>query len=272
MPPSATPRPSSPSSPSRRSWPLLRRRMAAGAARTYSRVLMKRPPALWTVPAPDGRYGEGGGDPLTLLMLGDSLAQGLGAGTAEETFGARLAHGLAAASGRPVDLRVFARVGATTAAMRSQVTRAAALPAGVAVVIVGANDAMLPRSIARAGHEFTHAVGELREQGWELVVIPCADPGQAPGVRSLCRVIASRRARRLARIQTRAALRADAQLAPSSESGFAVRAEELLGPDGVHPSPLGYAEHAERMLPSLRAAALLATPSRTPARSASPGR
>ncbi|WP_405365920.1 hypothetical protein [Kitasatospora sp. NBC_00039] len=43
--------------------------------------------------------------------------------------------------------------------------------------------------------------------------------------------------------------------APSSGAEFRDRADELLGPDGVHPSPQGYAEHAARMLPSLVTAA-----------------
>ncbi|MFJ9948989.1 SGNH/GDSL hydrolase family protein [Kitasatospora sp. NPDC091207] len=262
--PTTDPAPSAPAPPpprpagttGRPGGPLGRARLAA--ARLYSRALMRRPPADWSVPFADGRYGPAepaDGRPLTLLMLGDSLARSLGAGRREETLGARLAEGLGHRLDRSVDLRVLARVGATTAGLRHQVVRAARLRPGLAVLIVGGNDALLPLSLGRSGRRFAHLLGALREAGWELVVVPCPDPGYAPGFRAPARWWGGRRSRRLARLQSRAAERAGAVPAPASETEFHDRAGELLGPDGVHPSPLGYAEHAERMLPSLLTAA-----------------
>ncbi|MFF1905437.1 SGNH/GDSL hydrolase family protein [Kitasatospora sp. NPDC058218] len=262
--PSAVPAPTAPPQarpdaarrPRRSGGPLGRARLTA--ARLYSRVLMRRPPADWSVPIADGRYGpaEPADDrPLTLLMLGDSLAQSLGAGRREETLGARLADGLGRRLDRPVDLRVLARVGATTAGLRRQVARAARLRPGLAVLIVGGNDALLPLPLGRSGRGFAHLLGVLHETGWQLVVVPCPDPGYAPGLRSPARWWGARRSRRLARLQSRAAERVGAVPAPSSGTEFRDRAHELLGPDGVHPSPRGYAEHAERMLPSLLEAA-----------------
>ncbi|MFF2044246.1 SGNH/GDSL hydrolase family protein [Kitasatospora sp. NPDC058170] len=233
-------------------------RIRLAAARLYSRLLMHRPPADWSVPVADGRYGPArpaDDRPLTLLMLGDSLAQSLGAGRREETMGARLAEALGEGLGRPVDLRVLARVGATTAGLQWQTVRAARLRPGIAVLIVGGNDALLPIPLGRSARRFAHLVRALRETGWQLVVVPCPNPGYGPGFRAPVRWAGARRSRRLARLQTRAAERVGAVLAPSAGTDFRDRADELLGPDGVHPSPRGYAEHAERMLPSLLAAA-----------------
>ncbi|TPX02281.1 SGNH/GDSL hydrolase family protein, partial [Schumannella luteola] len=45
------------------------------------------------------------GEPLELLVMGDSVAAGLGAHRRKDTPGARLAKGLARATARPVELR-----------------------------------------------------------------------------------------------------------------------------------------------------------------------
>ncbi|HEY9395683.1 MAG TPA: GDSL-type esterase/lipase family protein, partial [Nocardioides sp.] len=82
-----------------------------------------------------------GGTPVELLILGDSIAAGLGAETRSGTLGARLAKGTAKALLRPVRLRTAAVVGAETSMLPAQLE---SLPKGyrpdVAVVIVGGND------------------------------------------------------------------------------------------------------------------------------------
>ncbi|MFD9366365.1 SGNH/GDSL hydrolase family protein [Streptomyces sp. NPDC060020] len=231
-----------------------RRRVIATAARLYTRLLMKHPPERHVAPSPDGRYGPEQGDPLPLLMLGDSLARGVGARAAEETLGARLAHALAETTGCPVHLRVLARSGSTTAALHRQLDRIGTVERGIAVVIIGSNDTLIPAPIGRAARHFERAVERLRAAGRQVVVMPCPDPGNAPGFRAPVRWAASRRARSLGRMQSRAAERLGALTAASAVDDFRIRAAELLGPDRVHPSPQGYAEHAVRVLPTLLAA------------------
>ncbi|WP_422724122.1 GDSL-type esterase/lipase family protein [Kitasatospora purpeofusca] len=197
-------------------------------------------------------------------MLGDSLARSLGAGRPEETLGARLAQALGERLDRPVDLRVLARVGATTAGLRHQLARADRIRPGLAVLIVGGGDALLPLPLGRAARRFALVLQRLRDTGWRPVVVPCPDPGSAPGLRAPVRLLGAPRARRLAHRQTRAAERAGIPVAAALGPGSRDRADHLLGPDGVHPSPRGYAEHAARMLPALLAAAA-ALPAPTPA-------
>ncbi len=232
-----------------------RRRLLVTAARLYTALLMADPPDNWFVPAPDGRYGPADGEALTLLLLGDSLAQSIGVGAREETMGARLAQALSEATGTAVDLRVPARAGATTRVVQRQAVRATGrCRAGVAVLVVGGNDTMLPVLVRRSARRFAQVLDVLRTAGWQVVVLPCPDPGAAPGFRAWVRWAAARRARLLARLQTRIALRAGALVGPSAAEDFLRRAE-LLSADGVHPSAVGYAEHAVRVLPVLLAAA-----------------
>ncbi|MGW2252478.1 SGNH/GDSL hydrolase family protein [Kitasatospora sp. NPDC001660] len=242
--------------------------MSVPLARFYARLVFRRPPTDWSVPIADGRYAPaepGDEQPLTLLMLGDSLAQSFGAQRPGQTLGARLAQGLAEGTGRQVVLRVHARVGATTAAVGRQVLRAARLRPGVAVLIVGGNDVLLPAPLGRSARRFAHLAQTLRETGWQLVIVPCPNPNHGPGFRCLARWIGHHRSRRLARLHTRTATRTGSHLAPTSGPEFRDHADTLLGPDGVHPSPAGYAAHATRMLPTLlEAATHLETPVPTP--------
>jgi hypothetical protein len=97
-----------------------RRRACSAAAVTGSWSWRRSSPARWIgepEEAPlyaDGLYGSGSQEPLTLVMLGDSSAAGLGADEPQETPGALLAAGLAEVAGRPVRLHTYARTGAQT--------------------------------------------------------------------------------------------------------------------------------------------------------------
>src|SRR4051794_7646834 len=63
-------------------------------------------------PAADGRYGSGRNPEISLVMLGDSMAAGLGVASAEETPAALIATGLAERADAPVRLTNVALVGA----------------------------------------------------------------------------------------------------------------------------------------------------------------
>ncbi|KJS55271.1 hypothetical protein VM98_14005 [Streptomyces rubellomurinus subsp. indigoferus] len=138
--------------------------------------------------------------------------------------------------------------------MGRQVLRAARLRPGIAVLIVGGSDVLLPAPLGRAARRHAHLARTLREAGWQLVV-PCPDPGYGPGFRAPARWIGHHRSGRLARLHTRTAERLGAHLAPTAGPEFRDLAAHLLGPDGIHPSPHGYAAHATRMLLALLAAA-----------------
>ncbi|MFJ4097767.1 GDSL-type esterase/lipase family protein [Kitasatospora sp. NPDC089913] len=221
-------------------------RPPALVVRLCARLLMRRSSADRSPPAVDGRYGPdrpADPRPLTLLLLGDSLALGPGAVPPGGTLGARLARSLGEHLDRPVDLRVLARPGATTDALRHQLALASRLRPGIAVVAVGGADALLPLPVGRAARRFVLVLRRLRDTGWHPVVVPCPDPdpGPAPGLRAPARLLGAPRARRLARRQIRAAERTGTPVAPAAGPGSA--------------GPAGHAEYAARMLPALRAAA-----------------
>ncbi len=73
--------------------------------------------------APDdqGTYGSGTGPPIRFVVLGDSTGTGLGTQHAHQTIGATIASGVAAFSGRPVELTNVAVSGAESPDLDMQV-------------------------------------------------------------------------------------------------------------------------------------------------------
>lgn len=199
------------------------------------------------------------GSPVELLLLGDSLAAGLGAQTRKQTLGGRLAKALAAEIRRPVRLRTTAVVGSESSDLDAQV---AGLPQGyrphVAVIVVGGNDVThrvpLPVSALHLGT----AVSTLRARGAEVVVGTCPDLGALRPVPQPLRRLASSLSRRLAAVQRETAARSGAasvDLRRAVGPMFFDEPDEMFSLDRFHPSGLGYRRTAEALLPAVVAAA-----------------
>jgi lysophospholipase L1-like esterase len=218
----------------------------------------------------DGRYGSGAGPALRMVALGDSAAAGLGADAPEHTIAVRVALGLAAASGRPVDLVSLAVVGAQTSHVRAQVAHALEAfggpPPEIAVMMVGANDVthrVRPQTSVR---ELREVVTSLREVGCEVVLGCCPDLGTIQPLPNPLRAIGRRLSRTLAAAQ---------ELVTQEAGGHAVLLGAVLGPefasmpgeyfseDRFHPSSVGYRRCAEELLPAALEALQLA-PVETP--------
>lgn len=202
----------------------------------------------------DGTYGDDGGEPIRFAMLGDSAAAGLGVATPEETTGAVLAAGIAAAAGRPVAYRCLATVGAQSADLASQVDRAEELGVDVVAVIIGANDvthAVLPAASVRL---LSDAVRTLEAAGIPAVVGTCPDLGTIRPIPHPLRLMARSWSRSLAAAQSVGVVEAGGRtvaLADMLGPEFDAHPEEFFGPDRFHPSATGYRSLATALLPSV---------------------
>lgn len=215
-------------------------------------------------PVADGRYnppgwtGPADGDALRFAVIGDSLAAGLGAETAEGLPGVLLARGLAEALSQPVDLTTYAIVGATTKDMIEQVDAAVASPPDLALIVVGGNDVTTKMSIGASAKLLETEVGRLREVGAGVVVGTCPDLLPIQPIRIPLRWIASGWSRLLARAQDRSVRRAGGLTVSLGElvsPEFLVRPEELFSPDRFHPNGAGYSIAKQALLaPLVRAA------------------
>ncbi|MFT4083570.1 MAG: SGNH/GDSL hydrolase family protein [Nocardioides sp.] len=201
------------------------------------------------------RYG---GRPVELLIVGDSIAAGLGADTAKGTLGARLAKGTAKRLERPVRLRTAAVVGAETSMVPDQI---AALPEryrpDVAVVIVGGNDVTHRIPTGDSVAQLVEVIGSLRALGAAVVVGTCPDVGAVRPLPQPLRSLGRRVARHLAAAQAEAALAAGAHVVSLAEvvgPFFITNPDEMFSIDRFHPSAAGYKRTAKAMLPSVLAA------------------
>lgn len=193
------------------------------------------------------------GAPVELLLLGDSLAAGLGARHRKETLGGRLAKGMARSLHRPVRLRSIAVVGSESSDLARQLD---GLPddhaADVAVIVVGGNDVTHRVAVSESTHHLREAILRLRREGTEVVVGTCPDLGALRPVPQPLRRLVSSMSRRLARAQAETASSAGARpvdLRRAVGPMFFDDPEAMFSLDRFHPSPLGYRRTAEALLP-----------------------
>jgi lysophospholipase L1-like esterase len=222
-----------------------------GQARLARRSI---PMAQAPPPRCDGLYGaKFPGEPLNLVVLGDSTAAGYGASRPRETPGALLATGISRRLSRPVRLHRLAVVGAISAGLDPQTEAALERKPDLAIIFVGANDVTRRTPNAVAVRHLVNAVRRLRAAGAGVVVGTCPDLGTIQPIQPPLRWMARRWSRQLAAAQTVAVVEA---------GGWTVSLGDLLGPrfaadpyrmfssDRFHPSAEGYAAAAVAVLPT----------------------
>ncbi len=211
--------------------------------------------------APDDSnlYGTGLGRPYQLVVLGDSLAAGLGAETKYQTIGGIIAVGVAAVAGRPVRLTNVAEVGAESSWLEGQVERALAAVAqpDVALITIGGNDVTHRIDRAVAVRHLGEAVRRLRAAGAEVVVGTCPDLGTIEPMPHPLRALVRYLGRDLAAAQTVAVIEAGGRTVSLGDllgPEFMSSPREMFSVDRFHPSAIGYARVASALLPSICAA------------------
>ena len=228
------------------------RRQAAHARRVIGKPLGE------VAPYADRTWKSSLGRPIDLLVLGDSIAAGLGAERAKHTLGGRLARGVASRAGRAVRLRTAATVGAESSALATQV---ASLPQAyrpdVAVIVVGGNDVTHRVPVAVSVEHLVDAIDALHRRGARVVVGTCPDLGALQAVPQPLRGMGSLASRQLARAQRDAAVARGAwavSLAHAVGPFFLTDPDQMFSSDRFHPSRHGYKRTAAAIRPSVLAA------------------
>lgn len=195
------------------------------------------------------------GPPLELLVLGDSIAAGLGAERRKDTLGARVAKGVGARLKRPVRLRSVAVVGSESSALGAQLDGLdPGYRADAAVIVIGGNDVTHRVPIQTSVAHLTDAIRRLRAVGTVVVVGTCPDLGALRPVPQPLRALGSRVSRRLADAQAAAAVAAGARpvsLRRAVGPVFISDPHEMFSLDRFHPSALGYRRTAMALVPAI---------------------
>jgi lysophospholipase L1-like esterase len=206
---------------------------------------MLREVGAGVVPLRHGASMPGRGDPLHLVVLGDSAAAGHGLPDADAGLARQVGRRLNARTGRPVRLTSEAVDGATTEDVL--VTQVPALPreADVVVVGVGVNDAVRgrrPAVVEAVTRRLLTAVREAAPRA-AVVLLTCPDLASAPGLPRILRPALGGSCRRVAAAQRAAA--AGSGVAIAGADGHLPAA--AFGPDGFHPGTRGVAVLADRV-------------------------
>lgn len=208
--------------------------------------------------------GPADAPPLRLVLLGDSAALGVGVDRLADTVGGQLAALLSDSTElgpRQVRLSSVGVAGTRSSDLATQVARA--LLGGrpdVAVILVGAHDAVDLRRPGEAAAYLGAAVRRLRDAGVEVVVGTCPDLGAVRAIAPPLRQIAGWLGRRTARAQARAVRAAGGvPVDLAATTGPVFRADGgTLSFDGYHPSADGYRVWAHALLPAVADAAAAA--------------
>jgi lysophospholipase L1-like esterase len=208
--------------------------------------------------APDdnGVYGAGAGDPVELVVLGDSSAAGMGCENRFQTVGAIVATGVSALTGRPVRVTNRAVVGAQSSDLELQLANVLdeVERPHVAIIMIGANDVTHRIDKRVAVRHLEQTVRALRSLGTEVVVGTCPDLGTIQPIPQPLRWLGRRFSRDMAAAQTVAVVEAGGRTVSLGDllgPEFAERPHELFSEDRFHPSPAGYARAAAALLPSV---------------------
>ncbi|MFC7310650.1 SGNH/GDSL hydrolase family protein [Streptomyces monticola] len=236
----------------------LSQRLTRAVTRTYARCFLRSlrhidPRAFHAV---NGLYSPPGGPSgpvLRLGLIGDSTALGLGVAGPEQTPGRLLARQLAAATGRPVQLGVYARAGAGTKALAPKVEQALRHGLDAVVVMTGANDTLMPVPLRRPAAELGRYVKRLRAEEAAVVVAVSPDSGAGGAIPDPVGRLLTGRSKRLGRLQGGAVLGHGARIVSFADPRFRSERDRLVGADGFHPSAEGYARQCDRLLSALLA-------------------
>ncbi|GAA4248448.1 SGNH/GDSL hydrolase family protein [Dactylosporangium darangshiense] len=209
-------------------------------------------------PRADGIFGtQFEGEPIRLVVLGDSSAAGYGAEHPSETFAAAVAAGLAEQQQRPVRMRCLAVVGAESKGLPPQVDVALRQKPDIAVICVGGNDVTHRVRVQTAVQHLVDAVRRLRAAGVEVVVGTCPDLGTIRPIQPPLRWLARRWSRQMATAQTIAVVEAGGRTVSLGDllgELFYAEPDRMFSLDRFHPSGAGYLAAAQAVLPTVVAA------------------
>lgn len=209
-----------------------------------------------SAPAVQGEFGDTAGPEVRLVILGDSSGAGLGVEAVGQSVGGQLAQRLARRGWR-VRLAGVAVSGSRCRDLGPQVSRAMLGHPDIAVICVGANDALRGASLASVRRDLGLAVDRLHSGGVQTFVGTCPDLGAARALGQPLRAIAGRRGRQVARAAASATRAAGGQPIDIGRiTGPVFRADPgTLSADRFHPSADGYRLWAEALQPPVEAAA-----------------
>ena len=210
---------------------------------------------LPTAPAMElgGTFGPDDGKPLSFVVLGDSTAAGLGAGSPRYAYPTMLSERLGERGWR-VELKALGVSGARVKdVLEDQVPLALEASPDLVFIGIGANDVTHVTSLESIDRDMNAALDLLEPTEATIVVAGPPDMRAHAWLEPL-RSLAGWRGRRVADTIEAVATRRGhlvVQLAEHAGPYFATNPEDAYGGDDFHPGPGGYRAWADAIFPVL---------------------
>ncbi|MEA2452810.1 MAG: hypothetical protein QOG04_1520 [Actinomycetota bacterium] len=215
----------------------------------YTRTYLPTTPALVL----GGTFGPADGEPLRFVVLGDSTAAGLGAGSPEHAYATVLSERLAD-DGYRVELIAFGVSGARAKDVaEEQVPLALDAHPDLVFVGIGANDASHMTSLSSVGSSMEFALTQLETTGATIVVAGPPDMRAHAWLEPLRSIVGWRGRQVAERIESVAHEHGllTVPLARLAGPYFATHPEDAYAADNFHPGPGGYRAWADAIYPVL---------------------
>lgn len=205
---------------------------------------------------PSGAFGDPGLPTLRIVALGDSSITAPGLDDLDNSWVRRI--GIALSRSHHVELISVAVGGAKARdVIEGQLTEAVRLEPDIAILAVGANDAIRAAPVLRYRDELRHIITELNRVSGAIAVLGVGDLGSIPRLPALLRPYLTRRS---ATFNSAAAAAAAgfsravkiATTGPISTAFWEDR--DLFAGDHFHAGDDGHAIFADQALPAIRAA------------------
>lgn len=218
---------------------------------------------------PSGDFGDPGLPRVRIVAVGDSSITAPGVETLDDCFVRRIAHHLA--DRYYVQLRSVAVGGSKSRdVLAHQLEPAIALRPDIALVSVGANDAIRATPVARYEAELYEIVSALHESAQAVALMGIGDLGTVPRIPSNLRWVMSARAKAIDAANARVAARfqrlARSEYWVGKSLKFTPDDLTLFAGDRFHASGAGHALFADDAIPAVEAVLPLLNGSRLPAR------
>lgn len=215
----------------------------------YTREYLPTTPALEL----GGTFGPPDGNPLRFVVLGDSTAAGLGAGSPRDAYATVLSERLGERGWR-VDLTAYGVSGARVRNVAvEQVPLAVNARPDLVFVGIGANDVTHLTPLSAVERDMADALDALAGSGAVVVVAGPPDMRAAAWLEPL-RSLAGWRGRLVAGRIGDVARDRDVPVVPLAELAapyFASHPEDAYASDDFHPGPGGYRAWADAIFPVL---------------------
>ncbi|MFD8493834.1 SGNH/GDSL hydrolase family protein [Amycolatopsis sp. NPDC059657] len=186
-----------------------------------------------------------GGDPLRLLVLGESTVDGVGAASHEEALTGQLALALAERTGRGVRWQAVGRTGANARVVLAELLPAAE-PADLVVIALGVNDTIELHSAGRYRRDLLRLVVAVRRELGPVPVLLAGVPpmDRFPVLPQPLRAVLGARSAALDEAAARLTRVPGVGHAPMPSE---ILSGDLFAEDGFHPGPTGYRDWATQL-------------------------